>query len=260
MPLALDSLPGFRRRFRVTPAPGQVCSEVEDDYHCMRVTIHHDGGVATSIEPLMIRAPWTTCPGAVEQLRQTFTGAALEAFTARGDKPSNCTHLYDLALLAAAHAGDDAALVYDILVSDPVDGQRRAELRRDGEPVLGWSEAGLCITEPAELAGLTLDKMRPWIDSLDPPRQEQARLLRWGNFLANGRSIPLEKQSDASRMPANCYTFQPQRAVVARRVGEIRDFSREAAQPLEPRGPFHQAGQAFSSSRDHQADLPILPS
>jgi hypothetical protein len=237
VPLPLDSLPGFRRRFRITPQPGRVCSEVEDDYHCMSVTVHHDGGVATAIEPLMIRAPWTTCPGAVEQLKQTFAGAALEGFAVRGDKLANCTHLYDLALLAAAHAFDDAALVYDILVSDPIDGQRRAELRRNGATVLGWTESGFRITEPAELAGCALDKMRPWIDSLDAPRQEAARLLRWGNILANGRAIPLAQQSDASRMPPNCYTFQPQRAVAARRVGVIRDFSREAAQPLERRGP-----------------------
>jgi hypothetical protein len=228
----LEQLPGFRRRFRITPRPGLVLSEVEDDFHCMQVTLRHAGGVATAVEPFMIRAPWTTCPGAVEQLRQTFTGVALQAFPARADKSANCTHLFDLALLAAAHAFDGEPLVYDILVSDPVDGRRRAELRRNGSVVLGWAESGLRLLEPAELAGLGLDKMRPWIDSLDAPRQEAARLLRWGNMLANGRIIPLERQSDASRMPANCYTFQPQRAPEARRVGLIRDFSRGAAQPL----------------------------
>ncbi len=230
----LENMPGFRRRFRITPGPGWVRSEVEDDYHRMALTVHHDGKTATRIEPTMIRAPWTTCPGAVEQLKQTFTGVALEQFAERGEKPANCTHLFDLALLAAAHAFDDAPLVYDILVCDPVDGKRRAELRRNGSTILAWSDASFRITEPAELAGLTLDKMRPWIDSLDAGRQEAARLLRWGNMIANGRIIPMEKQSDASRMPPGCYTFQPQRALVARRIGVIRDFSRGDAQPLEP--------------------------
>jgi hypothetical protein len=33
-------------------------------------------------------------------------------------------------------------------------------------------------------------------------------------------------------MPANCYTFQPERAAVARRVGLLRDFSDGSEVPL----------------------------
>ncbi|MDP9140833.1 MAG: DUF2889 domain-containing protein [Pseudomonadota bacterium] len=228
----IDNLPGFRRRFRITPAQDHVCCELEDDFHCMAVVVHHDGEIATAVEPRMIRVPWTTCPGAVDQLRSTFSGVALAAFAERGGKTANCTHLFDLALLAAAHAHDQGTLVYDILVSDPQDGQRRVELRRNGATLLAWTEASFKIVEPAELAGMPLDKLRPWIDTLDPQRQEAARLLRWGNMLANGRVIPLERQSDATRMPPNCYSFQPQRAAVAKRVGVIRDFSRGEAEPL----------------------------
>ncbi len=234
MQRSLDSLPGFRRRFRIMPTARSVRSEVEDDYHCMGVAVHHDGRIATAIEPIMIRAPWTTCPGAVEQLKQSFTGVALKEFVQCGEKSANCTHLYDLALLAAAHAGDREPLVYDILVSDPIDGKRRAELRRNGATVLRWVEASFRIVEPPELAGLSLHKMRPWIDSLDAVQQEAARLLRWGNILANGRTIPMEKQSDARRLPVgSCYTFQPQRMIEAKRIGTIRDFSDGTAQPLE---------------------------
>ncbi len=229
----IDSLPGFRRRFRITPAVGHVSCALEDDFHCMTVVVHHDGEIATAVEPLMHRAPWTTCPGAVEQLRSTFTGVSLAGFAERGEKTANCTHLFDLALLAAAHAFDTETLVYDILVSDPRDGQRRVELRRNGVPELAWTEASFRIVEPAELAGMTLDRLRPWIDTLDPQRREAARLLRWGNMLANGRVIPLERQSDATHMPPNCYSFQPQRAAVARRVGVIRDFSHGQAEPLD---------------------------
>jgi hypothetical protein len=215
-----------------------VRSEVEDDYHRMSVTVHHDGKVATSIEPAIIRAPWTTCPGAVAQLERTFTGIALHAFAGRGEKQANCTHLHDLALLAAAHAADLAPSVYDVLVSDPIDGKRRAELRRDGVTVLAWVESGFHLIEPAELAGVRLDRMRSWIDTLDPELKEAARLLRWGNMMANGRIIPLEKQSDASRLPSgSCYTFQPHRAIHAKRVGAIRDFSDGGALPLDDRAP-----------------------
>jgi Protein of unknown function (DUF2889) len=230
----LDQLPGFRRRIRVTPGPGAVRSELEDDYHCMAVTVHHDGTSAGAIEPDMERAPWTTCPGAVALLQQTFTGVALAGFTARGEKRENCTHLYDLAILAAAHAADRQAFVYDILISDAVDGRRRAEIRRDGAIVLGWVDAAGRIVEPAEIAGVALDKMRPWIESLEVSQREAARLLQWGAILANGRSRPQESQSSASSLGVGrCYTFQPQRVALAQRNGAIRDFSTGIAQPLE---------------------------
>jgi hypothetical protein len=230
----LDQLPGFRRRFRITPRIGCVRSEVEDDYHHMAVTVHHDGKIAAAVEPQMQRAPWTTCPGAVAKLQETFAGVALAAFAARGEKRENCTHLYDLAILAAAHALDGDALVYDILVSDPADGQRRVELRRNGAAVLGWVDAKGKIVSPAELAGVALDKMRPWIDSLDAPQREAARLLQWGSMIAHGRGRPLENQSDAARLGVGmCYTFQPQRVASAQRIGIIRDFSHGTVQPLE---------------------------
>lgn len=231
--VAIEKLPGFRRRFRITPGSGHIKTEVEDDYHCMAVVIHHDGHTVTAIEPEMRRAPWTTCPGAVEQLRQTFSGVALGDIAGRGGKLDNCTHLYDLVLLAASHVLDREPVVYDILVSDPVAGERRAEIRRNGATVLGWTEAGFRLVEPEPLAGATLDRLRSWIDFFEPRHHEAARLLRWANMIANGRVIPLENQSDASRMPPNCYTFQPHRAVRARRVGIIRDFSDGTHQPLE---------------------------
>jgi hypothetical protein len=236
MAAALQDLPGFRRRFRVTHGEGWVRSDLEDDYHHMHVTLRHADGVVTAVEPVMVRAPWTTCPGAVERLQQTFTGVPLADFGGRNaDKPTNCTHLHDLAVLAAAHAEDAEPLVYDVLASDAVDGRRLIQLRRNGEPVMDWVEEQGRLVEPAAAAGLTLLQLRPFIESLDADGQEQARVLRWGAVVAHGRAIPLEKQSDASRMPPTCFTFQPQNKVKAVRVGEIRDFSRGPDRPLEPR-------------------------
>lgn len=235
--IPLDQLPGFRRRFRVIPAEGRVQAEVEDDFHRMSVIVHHDGATATAIEPDMRRAPWTTCPGAIDKLKQTFAGVALKDFPIRGEKKINCTHLYDLAILAAEHAFDQAPTIYDILVSDPVDGRRRAELRKNGVALLAWTEEKFRLVEPPEVAGLTLDKLRTWIETLDPSKQRAAKLLQWGNMIANGRGIPLEQQSDATKMPPNCYSFQPERAVSATRVGVIRDFSGGDAEPLADHKP-----------------------
>lgn len=224
---------GFWRRFRITPAAGRVCAEVEDDYHCMRVTLNHNGVRVTAIRPHMRRAPWSTCPGAEDELQATFTGVALEDISARGDKKRNCTHLYDLVELAAAHAMDPAPLVYDIVVADPVEGKRHAEIYRDGQRLLSWVEQKLELLEPAGLAGRSLFDLRDWMQQQSVETREAARLLRWGTILANGRQILLQQQSDASKMPANCYTFQPQRAAQAQRIGEIRDFRSRPERPLD---------------------------
>jgi len=225
-PTPLDQLPGFRRRVRITPRADSVCSELEDDYHRMRVTLTHDGRTVSRIEALMERVPWTTCPGAADQLQRTFTSVALADFAVRGEKRENCTHLHDLAIWAAAHAFDGEPLVYDVLVSDPVEDRRRVELRRNGVTVLAWSDEGNRIVEPAELAGVTLDKLRPWIESLSPERREGARLLQWGAIIAKGRGRPMDKQSDASALGVGrCYTFQAQRVAAAKRICDIRDFS-----------------------------------
>ncbi len=225
-------LPGFRRRFLVSPSHGRVTAAVEDDYHRMAVTLHHDGTTITVVEARMDRAPWTTCPGAPAVLAATFTGVALIEVAARGEKPSNCTHLHDLALLAAAHAQDSAATRYDILVADPVEGMVAAEIRRDDAPVLRIGHRDDIVTAPAEIAGTSLFRLRGWIETLDGPMREAARLLQWGVILAHGRAIPLDRQSDAGRMPPNCYTFQPERKGIARRVGAIIDFSSGDAVPL----------------------------
>ncbi len=230
----LDDLPGFRRRLAVTPGLDWVRSRLEDDYHCMQVTIRHAGGIATAIEAALPRAPWTTCPDAAAQLERTFTDVALADFASRGEKKSNCTHLHDLAVLAAAHACDDQPVGYDILVSDPVGGRRESELRRNGNSVMHWTLEDGRILEPAEIAGLDLFNMNPWIGTLDSDRKEAARLLRWGTMMAHGRMISPESLSDPNGRPlGRCYTYQPDVVVNARRLGEIKDFSKGTARPLD---------------------------
>lgn len=228
----IASLPGFRRRILVEPGLGRTCAAVEDDYHCMAVTLHHDGVRVTAVESVMERVPWTTCPGASAVLEQTFAAIALADVARRGLKQTNCTHLHDLAVLAAAHAADDAPLVYDILVSDPVDGLWHGEIRANGQVLLRLSHRGHVLVSPDDAAGASLFRLRDWIESLPENRKEAARLLQWGTILAHGRAIPMAQQSDASRIPPNCYTFQDERRHVARRVGAVRDFSADQAEPL----------------------------
>jgi hypothetical protein len=232
-PPPIDEAPGFRRRFVVTPGDGWVRADLEDDYHCMTVILHHENGIVTKVEPRMHRAPWTTCPGAEAQLQDAFTNLPLADFVPRGGKTLCCTHLHDLAVIGAAHSGDDQPTLYDVLVSDPVNGDIRAELRLNGKTLLNWALHGFRITAPADLAGMTIDKIHPWLESLDPAMREAAKVFRWAIMIARGRSVPMENQSDATQMRPKCFTFQPDVAAMAKRVGVIRDFSVAGAFPLD---------------------------
>ena len=243
--LSIDALPGFRRRILLEPAAGSVSAELEDDYHHMAVTIAHERGIAMAVSASMGRAPWTTCPGAELELSRSFIGRPLAGFGAVGEREWNCTHLHDLALLAAAHAADPMPTVIDILVSDPVGGIRHAELRRNGDVAMRWRLDRDRIAAPDSIAGCRLRELRDWIASLDESTKEAARLLRWGAMLAGGRSMVIEKETKG--LPrGKCYTFQPDRFAVASRLGAIVDLSASADGPLANRlvGPRQSARHA----------------
>ena len=80
-------------------------------------------------------------------------------------------------------------------------------------------------------------KLRGWIDGLAGVEQEAARLLQWGTIIAHGRAYGIDRISDASKMPPNCYTFQPDNKAVAKRVGAVFDFSQGRISPLDHLGP-----------------------
>jgi hypothetical protein len=225
---------GFRRRILISPVPGRVTVELEDDYHRMSVIVAHEAGIASTVGCAMPRAPWTTCPGAGAMLAQAFAGRPLADFPTLGKKAENCTHLYDLALFAAAHAHETEPTLLDIIVSDPVDGIRRAELRRNGALALEWEIEQHRIVKPAAIAGTHLRELNGWIASLDSAGREAARALRWASMIAHGRDLPLAGHGDSSLLgQATCYTAHPSRKGSAVRIMEsIRDFPIGGPQPL----------------------------
>ncbi|MDE2596820.1 MAG: DUF2889 domain-containing protein [Sphingomonadales bacterium] len=229
----VEDLPGYRRRFRIVPQPHSISALLEDDLHCMRVTLHHDGAAIIAVEGETLRAPWTTCPGAHRVLEDSFLGASLDHAAAKAVKRHNCTHLYDLAVLAAAHARDAEPTVYDVCASDPVAGFSRQQLRRNGLIVLAWETQDDILLPPATAAGHHLLALRDWIATLGDAEREHARILQWASLVAHGRWMPEADQSDPNRMAGSCHTFQPgqieQTEWIARRI----DFSRGGREPLD---------------------------
>lgn len=225
-------LPGFRRSTRVEARGQAVAAMMEDDMHAMAVILRHDGERVLAVEPDQRRAPWNTCPGAEAKLVETFTGLPLGEVSARRERVLNCTHLHDLAVLAAAHAGSAGPVQYDMAITDPVAGRRLLEIRRDGLTVWHWEEQDGRFVSPSQIAGRGLFDLRDWIAGLPAAEREAARLLQTAGLIAHGRTIPLEQQSDASAIPPNCHTFQPEQARVAKRIRAPQDFSAGGPAPL----------------------------
>lgn len=228
--------PAFRRRILIEPEAGSVRAELEDDWHRMVVTLRHEHGIAIDIAGEMIRWPWTTCRGAIAQLAATFAAQPLSAFPAVRGKSRNCTHLFDLAVFAAAHADETTAIAYDISVADPVDGLSRAEIARNGISVVTWSLQARQLAGPH--AGTSLAEMGDWIERLDECDREAARILRWASILALGRTMGMPAGMSATVFAAgNCFTFQPDMAREAvRRDDAARDFTGPDRGPMADRG------------------------
>lgn len=226
----------YRRRILLTASSGEVRAELEDDFHHFRVTIAYDGANVSAIRGEGVRFPWATCPLAAGQLAPIVGMPLSIRSTAVGDVVSardNCTHMFDLAGLAVAHAarGGDRRQ-YDVVVPDPVDDRRQVTLDRDGEPLLSWAIDRHTILDPPPFEGRALrGGFLAWAEeALDPETAEAAIVLRRACDIAHGRMQNLDVYDDArpllAFMAGSCFTFQHERGELALRMkGTIRDFT-----------------------------------
>lgn len=245
----------YRRSIRTWARDDEVTGELADDFHHFAVRLRHDGERIVAVEGEDVRVPWTTCPGAVAPLRQMAgarIAAGLLALQAHTPARTQCTHLHDLACLAAAHAwrargGGAASRRLDVAVPDRAAGVTRASLSCDGVVRLEWEVRGSRVVgcAPGDFAGASLAG-REFAERLaslgDPDAVEAAFVLRRALFIATGRRHDFEAMERASEFApvvgAACHTFAPERVDEARRVhGTVRDFSDSARAIFERRGP-----------------------
>lgn len=232
--------PGLRRNILLAPRPGGIRADVEDDYHEFGIELSVRDDRIVAVRTDAGRTPWSGCPDAGGFLGERLIGLRLDEVEAFDNPLLHCTHQFDLAILAAAHVGDEAATLFEMFVSDAVNDRRCAELRRDGRHELSWELAGgTRIIHPPAFAGRDLKALRSWQDALDPRSREAARILRRAAFIAQGRGASVEHTDPAvlNRLQAGaCYNFQPER--IGRSTWQIeqrRDFTDAAAAPLAPR-------------------------
>ncbi len=241
----------FRRRVIAVAETGVVRAGVEDDMHHFEVTLMHDGKVVTGVTGSGPRTPWSTCSDAA-QLLSKLIGTPLTAAIYRNrilpDPQQQCTHMYELALLAVAQAARGGRRQYDIFYPDPPgkrlrhrmklgngapaysDGPSEIALYRDGDLYLEWHLQGQAIADPPLFAGQTVRTVTSWaLEHCDDETVEAVRILRRGLHVSYSRDVDMDSFPTAADMPwqfGACHTFQPeQRVQGTRNVGATLDFT-----------------------------------
>lgn len=241
----------FRRRIRLVNADARtVVAGLEDDFHYFVVTLHHDGAVVTGVETVAHRWPWTTCPEAGQRLRELVGMALSPRSLAVGDVTNprmQCTHQFDLAGLAVAHATRHVpARQYDVVIPYGAQsgGPVPVRLARDGEERLVWTLDGHACVDPEPYASAPWrGGFLKWADDTLPPEDaEAAAVLRRACDIGLGRGADLERYPRAAQLAMGtsgvCYTFQPEVAAVSlRQIGTIRDWDGHVDEMLAL-GPF----------------------
>jgi len=216
---------------------GQVEAALEDDAHAFALSLAHDGRQVTAIDARAVRFPLTTCPGAAEPLRAVVgvpLGTAIQDLRRFADPRSNCTHLFDLAGLAIAHAArGDALRRYELCVPDEIDGASELTLDCNGGRVLSWFVERGVIRAPERYAGqAVLGGFTRWaVENLDEQTIEYALMMQRGYFVAHSRRYDMDAlgagcAADDPMPTGACYSYTPGTVERAYRiVGSRVDFS-----------------------------------
>ena len=156
---------------------------------------------------------------------------------------ANCTHWYDLSLLALAHASHgEPVRVYDVEVVDqPADGSAaRAEVFLNGQSVHRWLVDRAVIIEPLAYAGKpVLRGFSTWAnEAFEGAAREAALVLSKGVFVACSRLFDMrgiggQSALEHTNLHGACYSYSPgviEHAV--RHHDSVRDFSATPEQLL----------------------------
>lgn len=232
--------PGFWRRVELHSTPSMIIAGMEDDAHRFLLRLGHQAGCLVNVDVQANRFPWSTCATSGDYLRQQLVGRTLQD-VASMDPYQHCTHLYDLAILAAAHADTTRSVRFDFQVADPVEQCSTATLFEGGRQVLRWHLRDTIIEGPEEWAGRELRELSSWKHELTPRTALLAAALRRALFVSGVRRQPrvmeTERAGDRPERMGVCYTYQMPRARDARRTLALKDFSRSGAAPLQDFNP-----------------------
>ncbi|MGH8446908.1 MAG: DUF2889 domain-containing protein [Solimonas sp.] len=247
----------YRRRILIQGGDGWVRADMEDDPHRYGVLLHHRDGIVTTAEAFPLRTPWDLCTVAAAQL-SALVGMRLSpdptAIFRHTAASRQCTHVFDTAGLAVAHAAR-GTLRREYEIEAPYwspQGPRELVLWRDGVEVLRWTVDGGAITSPEPYAGQGWQKMLRWARDAFVHRDdfEAIVVLRRATMISGARTVSLDALDNAAQtghINGACHVFQPEVAPHARRIpGSTLDFTDAAAkllQDLDP-SPGHSPREA----------------
>jgi hypothetical protein len=228
--------PGFWRRIVLHPADGWIGGAIEDDMHHFRIRFDHADGEIVAARASAVRHPWTGCGGAPGHIVERLTGERLSEVAQR-DPMEHCTHLFDLAVLMAAHAHDSVPIRFDMQVGDRADERTQATLARNGVELLRLSLDDTVIAAPETYAGLDLRKVSKWKHDLDGETAELMTILRRAVYVSGARRYKMRAGLEGPKSPlavhAPCYNYRSPVVETTRSLYDGRDFSTGEAEPLQ---------------------------
>lgn len=185
----------------------------------------------------MYRFPADTCPKAgaiLEELCSLPVDIDPQALFAGGRARRNCTHLFDIAVLALTFIPKkEVERTFDFFIPDAHGPDRILRACVNGIVVHDWRVEDEIITAPASLSGI--DMARGFIGQMTKVMSgvdlETALMLQKSLHVARGRlrisdQSPGRSLADAVDMLGACYTYsQPRFSVAVEVGGYIRDFS-----------------------------------
>jgi hypothetical protein len=228
------------------PGDGWIGGALEDDVHRFHIRLDHAEGRIAAVAAKAVRHPWSACPGAAGFLSGQLTGELL-ADVGRRDPAQHCTHLYDLAILAAVHAGDTRPTRFDMRVADRVEGRTTATLAENDVERLRWRLDGTVINA----TGQDLRQLSKWKRDLPAREAEWTMLLRRAVFVSGARQYRVPSLAETAAMNVGrmgvCFNYQlPQAEGSTRTPNWHRDFSESGCEPLQgldPEAEFRAIGE-----------------
>ena len=222
----LDSPHVFFRRVIFDVSPTECRVAMEDEHHYFVLQLGHDGERITSVASTARRTPWTLCPEAERQL-QAFVGQPLRQRIAINlpdiDSKQQCTHQYDLLMVALSQALRPGRREYVAKVRGAMHEYRHAELWLDDAKLLDWRLRGTVIDSADQCNQQDLRSIMPWADEhLDDQMLEALFVQRRAVMVAASKGFNLDLIPNAGvamRVRAGaCFVFQPERAQQAVRI------------------------------------------
>ena len=223
---ALDSPHVFFRRIIFDVSATQCQVAMEDEHHYFVLNLGHDGERITSVNSTSRRTPWTVCPQAAGKL-QEFVGQPLRQRIAVSlpqiDSKQQCTHQYDLLMVALAQARTPGRREYVSRVVGAMHEYRHAQLWLNDEKLLDWRLRGTAISSSDHFDQQDLRNIMPWADeSLDDQQLEALFVQRRAVMVAASKGLNLDLVKNAGQAmvvrAGACFVFQPERADQAERI------------------------------------------